>query len=51
MSLKDLKEYHYGLCMYKSDMVLIQDAVRQEIERKEAKKRKAPTTAEKFNSK
>lgn len=37
--------------MYKSDMVAVRDAVKDEINRKEGKKRKEPTTAEKFNSK
>jgi hypothetical protein len=37
--------------MYKSDKVAVRDVVNNVINRREARKRKAPTTAEKFNSK
>ncbi len=35
--------------MFKSNEVAVRDVVEREIRRKEAKKRRAPTTAEKFN--
>ena len=46
MSLEDLKKFFTALTIYKSDMVAFQANVLKEIERKEYKIRRAPTTAE-----
>lgn len=51
MSLKDLKKFALGLSIFKIDMVEFRKEVKDEIKCKEANKRRAPTTAEKSNSK
>ena len=51
MSLTDLKSYLHGLSMYKRVNADVRDVVKEEIKEKKANKGKAPTTAEKFNSK
>ena len=51
MALQDLKDFALGLATYKSNLVAVLDTVNKEINRQEDKRRREPTTAEKFNSK